>query len=356
MASSQYKVSKRKIVWIIIVLIIGAFLWTASIINHIHISDYHGGVSVRFQEAIVTRQRIDNILEVMISREDPHIPEITLWQIDEHIVVSNKEDNKSIELSLITVAGDMSRIYPVPMLYGGYLPSEDGFGCVIDRSTAYKLFGSSNAVGLRTKLNNKEYIIRGVIEEIDSNVMIIQEEASSSKSINAKRYSCMEMSYTDTENAKLLTERFVTSNGFGMPEVIIDGYLISKLSYMLIHLPLWLSALLIIIYLARKVYSLKASPIVALMGFIGILIISLILIKVTNMHIYYTNSMIPNRWSDFDFWADKIRTILSSISRKEGMVVYYKDMMLRKRMLMVIMGVVAAGIAELYMVHRNGAS
>ena len=248
MASSQYKVSKRKIVWIIIVLIIGAFLWTASIINHIHISDYHGGVSVRFQEAIVTRQRIDNILEVMISREDPHIPEITLWQIDEHIVVSNKEDNKSIELSLITVAGDMSRIYPVPMLYGGYLPSEDGFGCVIDRSTAYKLFGSSNAVGLRTKLNNKEYIIRGVIEEIDSNVMIIQEEASSSKSINAKRYSCMEMSYTDTENAKLLTERFVTSNGFGMPEVIIDGYLISKLSYMLIHLPLWLSALLIIIY------------------------------------------------------------------------------------------------------------
>lgn len=343
---------KRRIICVIIALIVGAFLWTTAIINQMRISEYHRDVSVRYDEPALTKQRIEDILELMISKEDKNIPEITLWQRDEYIVVTNKEENKSIELSLITVAGEMSRIYPVHMLYGGYLAEEDNSGCVIDRATAFKLFGNSNAVGLRINHNKKEYIIRGVIKEIDSNVMIVQEGSSLYKGIDGKRYSCMEMSYTDSENAKLLAERFVTTNGLGMPVQFIDGYLISKLSYMLIHIPLWLSALLIIIYLASKIYSVKASPILTLIGIIGILIIGFILIKVTNIHFYYPSSMIPNRWSDFDFWAGKLRSIISSISRKEGMVLYYKDIILRKRMLMVIIGVVVAIISELYLVKK----
>ena len=116
---------------------------------------------------------------------------------------------------------------------------------------------------------------------------------------------------------------------------------------MLIQLPLWLSALLIVIYTAGKVYSRKASPILTFIGVIGIVILAVILIKITNMYIYYPSSMIPNRWSDFDFWLDKVRKIVSSISRKEGIVLYYKDIILRKRMVMVIIGVVAAIVSEI---------
>lgn len=342
-----YGYHKRRVICIIIALIAGAFLWIASIINQMHISEYHQGVSVRYDEPALTKQSLENILEAMISRGDNHIPEITLWQRDEHFVLSNEDNIKSVELSLITVAGDMSRIYPVPMLYGGYLAREDSLGCVIDRATSYRLFGSSDTVGLRINCNGKEYIIRGVIKEIDSNVIIVQEEVSSYKGTGGKRYSCMEMSYGDTENAMLLAERFVTTNGLGLPARFIDGYLIQMLSYLLIHIPLWVSALLIVIYAIRKVYSLKASPILTFIGIIGIVFLGVILIKITNMHFYYPNSMIPNRWSDFNFWADKLRTIISSISRKEGMVLYYKDIILRRRMLIVIIGVVAALISEL---------
>ncbi|MDD4113709.1 MAG: ABC transporter permease [Herbinix sp.] len=342
-----YGYHKRRVICIIIALIAGVFLWIASIINQMHISEYHQGVSVRYDEPALTKQSLENILEAMISRGDNHIPEITLWQRDEHFVVSNEDNIKTVELSLITVAGDMSRIYPVPMLYGGYLARDDSSGCIIDRATAYKLFGSSDTVGLRINCNNKEYIIRGVIKEIDSNVIIVQEEASSYKGKESKTYSCMEMSYADTKNAKLLAERFVSTNGLGKPSRFIDGYLIQMLSYVLIHIPLWVSALLIVIYVIRKVYLLKASPILTFIGIIGIALLVVILIKITNMHFYYPNSMIPNKWSDFDFWVGKLRSIISSISRKEGIVLYYRDIILRRRMLIVIIGVISAVISEL---------
>lgn len=339
----------RKILYIIIALILGLSFWIASIINHVLISDYHRDVSVRYGEPVLTRQRMDEILEAMLAKEEKNIPEITLWQRDEHAVVENEKKNISVELSVITVAGDMSRIYPFPMVRGGYLAGEDDWGCVIDRATADKLFGSYDVVGLKIKLNNKEYIIRGIIKEPDSHVMIIQEAASYKRSSGMK-YSCMEMFFADTDNPKMLAERFVTANGLGTPAKYIDGYPVRWLSYMLIHIPLWLSALLIVIYAVRKVYSLKGSPILIFIGLAGILIISLILIKITNMHIYYPSSMIPNKWSDFDFWTDKFRSIISSVRYKEGGVLYYKDIILRRRMLTVIIGVVISVFSELYVV------
>ena len=349
MIFKQLYFTKRKILRIIIVLIAGTFLWIVSIINQSYISDYHDAVSVRFHEPEITKQRIDSILEAMILREDNHIPEITLWQRDEHIDITNEREDKSIEISLITVAGDMSRIYPVPLVGGGYLSEEDNFGCVIDKATAYKLFGSFDVVGIKINYDKKEYIIRGIIEEVGSNVVIIQEETSSYKSIDAKKYSCMELSYTDTENAKLLAEGIVLTNGIGTPVKIIDGYQNQKLSYMLIHIPLWLAALMIIIHTARKVYSLRASLIFTLIGGIGTVILCVVLVKVTNMYLYFPSSMIPNRWSDFDFWAEKLKEIVSAISKKEGTVLYFKDIMLRNRMLKVIIGVAATVICQLYL-------
>lgn len=338
--------NKRKILWKIILLILGIFLWIASIINQTYISDYHKAVSVRFDEPVLSKQEIDNIVEEMVSRMDNNIPEVTLWQRDDNIDITSENRNASIKLSLVTVIGDMSKVYPVPMLYGGFLSSEDDVGCVIDRATAYRLFGNTNVVGMKLNLNNREYIIRGVMKEVDSNIMMVQEETSSSMEVVGKRYSCMELCFKGTENAKMLAERFILSNGLGTPTTYIDGYINQKLSYMLIHFPIWLSALMIIFYAIRKVYSLKSSPVLVLVSLIGLFIISFLLIKMTKMHFYYPSSMIPNKWSDLDFWASKWKMITSPIIGKEGTKLYYKDIILRKRMYIVIIGVIVAVIAE----------
>jgi hypothetical protein len=240
----------------------------------------------------------------------------------------------------------MSKVYPGSMLYGGYLSIGDDMGCVIDRNTAYQLFHSENAVGLMISLNNKDYTVSGIMQGIGSNTMIVQEEKQVVVKKEGIKYSCMELVFSDSENAKRLAENFIHTYSLGTPIAYIDGYMYQRLSYLLIHLPLWLSAMLLIIYLARKVNTLKASRILFVSGWVGIILLSALLIKITNVHFYYSSSMLPTRWSDFDFWSNQWKQLRNTLGDKEGSIRYYKDMILERRMLYVISGVILAVLSQ----------
>lgn len=341
-----FPMNRKKLIWRLILLILGVTFWIAAIMNQAYISDYHEAVSVRYKEPILTAQQIDNITREMISKEDHNIPEVTLWQRDEDIILTDEERNTSVNVGLITVAGDMSKVYPNSMLYGSYLYKGDDTGCVIDRNTAYKLFRSENAVGLTISLNNKDYTVCGIMQETGSNTMIVQEEKQVVSKKEGTKYSCMELVYSDTENAKYLAEKFVQTNSLGTPTVYIDGYMYQKISYLLIHIPLWFSALLLILYLARKINKLKASPVLFVSGWLGIILLGAILIKITNVHIYYSSSMLPTRWSDFDYWGNQWKMLKSSFGSTEGSILYYKDIMLKRRMIFVLIGVIIAVLSE----------
>ncbi len=341
-----FPMNSKKLIGRFIILIVGVIFWIAAIMNQAQITDYHGAVSVRYKEPVLTAQQIDQIIEGMIAKEDHNIPEVTLWQRDEGIMLIDEERNTSVSISLITVAGDMSKVYPNAMLYGGYLSKGDDTGCVIDRNTAYQLFHSENVVGLTISHNNKDYTVCGIMQGIGSNTMIVQEEEQVVTKKEGIKYSCMELVYSDTENAKYLAENFIRTYSLGIPTAYIDGYKYQKMSDLLIHLPLWFSALLIVLYFARKVNKLKASRLLFVSGWLGIILLSVILIKVTDVHFYYSSSMLPTRWSDFEFWGDQWKLLKSSFGGKEGGVLFYKDMVIRRRMVYVLGGVMIAVMAE----------
>lgn len=338
--------NSKKLIWKLIILIFGIIFWIASIMNQAYISDYHGAVSVRYKEPILTAQEIDNIIRDMISKEDNNIPEVTLWQRDEDIILTNEVRNTSVSIGLITVAGDMTKVYPDSMLYGGYLSRGDDTGCVIDRNTAYKLFHTENAVGLTISLNNKDFTVSGIMQGIGSNTMIVQEEQQAILRNEGIKYSCMELSFSDTEDAKYLAENFIHTNGLGTPTAYIDGYGYQKLSNLLIHLPLWFSVILLILYLARRVNKLKASRVLFVSGWLGIILLSAILIRITKVHFYYSSSMLPTLWSDFDFWGTRWKLFINSFSGSEGSIRYYKDMLLERRMIFVLIGAVIAILSQ----------
>lgn len=346
--------NNKKLIWKLILLIIGISLWIVAIINQADLSDYHSSVSVRYKEPMLTAQMIDNITSAMIEKKDNNIPEITLWQRDEDILIMNELTNTSVRIGLITVAGDMTKVYPGSMLYGGYLSIGDDMGCIVDRDTAYKLFGSENAVGLTISLDNKDYTVSGIMRGIGSNTMIIQEEKQVIGKKEGINYSCMELVFSDTDDAKRLAQSFIQTNALGTPTTYIDGYLYQRISYLLIHLPLWFSAMLLIIYLVRKVNALKASRVLFVGGWLGIILICAILIRITNVHFYFSSSMIPTRWSDFDFWGNQWRLLVGSLGDGEGSILYYKDMMLRRRMVFVLSGVILAVLAVGEMLRGSG--
>lgn len=341
-----FLMNNRKLIGKLILLIFGSIFWIAAILNQAYISDYHGAVSIRYQEPVLTARETDQMIEGMLTKEAPNIPEVTLWQRDENRILTNEERNASVSVGLITVAGDMSRVYPNSMLYGSYLSQGDEFGCVIDRDTAYQLFHTENAIGLTIRLEHKDYTIYGILQGMGSHIMIVQEEKQAGSNRGEKKYSCMELVFTDTDNAKYLAETFVQTNSLGTPTAYIDGYRYQKLSYLLIHIPLWFSAMVLVVYLARKVHGLKASRILFVSGWLGILLLSTILIKITNVHIYYSSSMLPTLWSDFDFWGNQWKLFKSSLGRIEGSILYYNDIILMKRMIFVLSGVMLTVVSQ----------
>lgn len=342
-----FHMNSRKLIGKLILLILGSAFWIAAIMNQAYISDYHGAVSIRYQEPVLTAREMDHMIEEMLTKEAYNIPEVTLWQRDENRVLTNEERNASVSVGLITVAGDMARVYPNSLLYGSYLSQENEFGCMIDRDTAYQLFHTENAVGLTIRLEHKDYMICGILWGTGSNIMIVQEEKQVEADGGEKKYSCMELVFSDTDNARYLAETFVQTNGLGTPTAYIDGYKYQKLSYLLIHIPLWFSAIALVIYLARKVHRLKASRVLFVSGWLGIFLLSAILIKVTNVHIYYSSSMLPTLWSDFDFWGNQWKLFRSSFNRMEGNILYYNDIILMKRMLLVLGGIMLAVVTEM---------
>jgi hypothetical protein len=341
-----FHMKHKKLIWKYMILILGISIWIVAIINQAYLSDYHGAVSLRYKEPILTGQEIANITTGMISKEDHNIPEVTLWQRDEDIMITNEVRNTSVSIGLITVAGDMTKVYPDSMLYGGYLSNGDYLGCVIDRNTAYKLFNSENAVGLTISLDNKEYTVSGIMQGIGSNTMIVQEEKQVVSKKEGIKYSCMELVFSDTENAKLLAENFIHTYGLGTPTAYIDGYMYQKISYLIIHIPLWFSAIVLIIYFVHKVYTLKASQVLFVSGWFGIILLSAILIRITNVHFYYPSSMLPTRWSDFDFWGNQWKMLITSLGGREGSILFYKDIMLKRRMVFVLSGVILAVLSQ----------
>ncbi len=60
-------------------------------------------------------------------------------------------------------AADTSALFGLGMLYGGFLPWEDG-DIVIDSQTASEIFMTKNAVGLTVSYNGRDYTVRGVYD------------------------------------------------------------------------------------------------------------------------------------------------------------------------------------------------
>ncbi len=338
----------RKTVRIFFILLMGTLFWVGAIINQKHLADYHGSVSVRYREAVLTEQEIENVRENMILRKDDNIPEVTLWQSEENVLIQNDRIGTSLNLKQVSVVGNMTRVYPESILYGGYLFEEDYNGCVIDKNTAYKLFHTENAVGLKLNNNGKEYTVRGVIKPTIGNTMLIQVDNSQQKEGEIAKYSCMELNFPDTKNEVTLAKNFVAICGFDEPTAYIDGYLYQKIAERLIHIPLWFAGIWIIGLSIRRVYSLKASPVLSLSGGLIVIALIIILIKLTDFYIYYPNSLIPNRWSDFDFWSKQWKEMMISLRDRAGMIQYYKEIVLRRRFIYVLTGAVVAVIAEGY--------
>ena len=115
-----------------------------------------------FEESNVTTSKVKELKEI---KKDV---DIVGWREDSLQTVINPDLSRTAsELKVLLIKGDSSLI-----LNSVFLFEDDKQGCLIDEDTAYKLFGSKNAIGRELQFSDRTLVVRGIHKETKANLIL----------------------------------------------------------------------------------------------------------------------------------------------------------------------------------------
>lgn len=192
-------------------------------------------------------------------------------------------------------------------LYDEYIQGfaeEDIHGCVIDKGTAYALFGSENVIGSEIFLNGKTYMVRQIFPWKQP-VMIIH-------SHNKKdMYSRMFIRPQEKETKKDAAEAFLLRQG--LSGNIVREFPVKKIAFFVLMLfPGMLCCdLFLLADRERKENRENKRMYYIWMGASCFVIVFFLCWFVTEME--FPAEWIPGKWSDFSFWSEKWNVTVAEI-------------------------------------------
>lgn len=84
--------------------------------------------------------------------------DVVIWAENESDTVTNAEYNRSVKVKTLGVAGDASILFP-----GGNRLAFSATGyCILGEDTAWRLFGSTKAVGRSVEIRGQSYHVTGI--------------------------------------------------------------------------------------------------------------------------------------------------------------------------------------------------
>lgn len=242
------------------------------------------------------------------------------WAEESLQSASNPDLGKDADkLNVLAIKGSSNLL-----VNGSNLFADDLEGCLIDNDTSYKLFGSSNCIGREIVYNDRTLVIRGILKGSKSN-MIIQIPDDSMQVLDGLTIDGTNFTLNKIEDFKMR---------FGISELAINGntyYMLAKFVSMIFPI---IALVLILIKVITSLFKSRNKPILVGMYILMALAVVFVFLKVTNIKISIPLDMIPNKWSDFDFWSkmgkeykEKIEYVL--YMKKYGVDIYNIENLLK---------------------------
>lgn len=223
-----------------------------------------------------------------IKEADPELA-VVGWA-EESLQSANNPDLWKIasDLDVLIIKGSSNLL-----VKGSNLFADDLEGCLIDNDTSYKLFGSSNCVGREIVYNDRTLIVRGILKGSKANIMI-QATEDSSQALDGLTIDGTGLTLNKIEDFKMK---------FGINEMAISGniyYIIAK--FIALIFPI-ITLVLILIKVITSLFKSRNKPVLVSLYILMAIASIFIFFKITNIKISIPLDMIPNKWSDFDFWS-----------------------------------------------------
>lgn len=200
------------------------------------------------------------------------------------------------------------------MAEGPVLFEDDIKGCLIDEETAYKLFGSNDVIGNTIIYDNREFIIRGIHRAMEDTI-IMQAESDSKDKIQGL---LIDISNDGIENIKLISERY------GVKEYGVNSTVYYNLGKMCTSLLPLIILLIIVCSALKKALEIKDRPILFILSIIMIILWITAFFFITKYKISIPVDILPNKWSDFDYWKKFFQECMDKIKY----VIYMKKYMI----------------------------
>lgn len=262
-------------------------------------------------EEMMTREQMEAFWENASAEAARSIKEVVLFRVEEKAEAESSGTGRGIQVEIIEAAGNMNLIMPGRLRQGSFVFDSDLDGCVISRETAEELFGSRQAVGEALKLDERIYIVRGVVET-EGRLCMVQGEAG--KAYPYIRIYAPEIPVSRVQQmlTAVVPEPSVGVNGISedrIPGWISESDLYLGIGRMVLWMPAWVVLVFGGLKCRRKIWEMDGQknkimveiwkvifPVAVFAGICGILLVS----------VRFSDDYIPTAWSDFSFWTELV--------------------------------------------------
>ena len=293
------------LIWCVtgIVIIVGFY-------NAAHAKRY-ANFSLRYATPVSGQVAYDARLYA-VGREDAFWP--TFWR---EYTAEFSNDYVTVNSIAIAFSGSASMVWPADYINGNAPGETDITGVAVSDALAFKLWGSTDVIGMTVKTDGVSRVVRGVFSS--EYEMALVSFADKDFSWNA-----VELSGGSINTVRNDAENFAAASGLGRPASIISAGIPYAANTMALA-----PVLLLFLYgfIMTAVFIFKQYRSVFAPGLFSFLIIfAFLLPQLLDMLPAWA---IPTMWSDFSFWNSLIRGGTDSVKEFLGATPYLKDVELK---------------------------
>lgn len=290
----------KRIISYVLVVFITLLAWSICLTNAQKIQVLQDVVELRYDREKLDAETIKNLQKGESESSEKIVKSFIVWEQSPKEDLRNKELAKNVIGEVVKVYGNLTMLFPVEKLQGQTLYEGDREGTIISEGVAYSLWGSTDVVGQSLIVEDKAYVVRGVLKE-KSNRIITQADMADQET----KFSALRVQLVDKENVAgmISTLKFK----YNLPESVLRNLsLTSILLSGLALLPGYLLGFYGLIKLYKFIYSTHRYWVSAILLSIIALGLTWITIEMMQFITYIPSYIIPNKWSDFTFWSKLI--------------------------------------------------
>ncbi|SHM06387.1 hypothetical protein SAMN02746066_00594 [Anaerosporobacter mobilis DSM 15930] len=382
----------------VVLMALALACYSVGVMKYYELRENYQSVSVQLQGEGATKEQLKTLLEeekekygmeeeeegrdeqqkkqVSQRNKVKKIPEITAYEKEEHRKVSDTKFGKTKNVTKYLVYGGMNQILPIQIYSGNYVYENDYEGCMLDRDTAYALFGSLDVIGQQvvidekvinknaesnsnssqgeqvTTIKQREYYVRGILDTSHPVVMVQTRE-------DKTQFHYLQFDYGNSSRGREYVEQLMMVYPLGSSGVMVDQNLIVRLLGNVLFLP-WLLAGIIIIW--KRVHQLTEyfklqeflkqpprffaklilPPILAVIG----------IVVTAKRFAFFPLQYIPTKWSDFSSVSRTINLIREHIDEFNYMTPTIRDVLLKENIAILVIAVVSMIVLMWVVIER----